>query len=96
MKACPERREGTARRPREAPPRVLVVAIPHCTDTPQGPRPTHDDRLLSAALIALMPPLELLIAQARIDGLPDTAIADRMQLSPNGITQHRTRLRRRI
>jgi hypothetical protein len=30
------------------------VPPPHRTDTPQGPVPTHDDRLLSAALIAEM------------------------------------------
>jgi DNA-binding CsgD family transcriptional regulator len=54
-----------------------------------------DDEII-VAKIALMTPLELLIAQARIDGLSDTEIAERMQLSPNAITKHMTRLRRRI
>ena len=49
-----------------------------------------------AAIIALMTPLEILIAQARIEGLPDTEIAERMHITPNAITQHMARLRRRI
>jgi DNA-directed RNA polymerase specialized sigma24 family protein len=49
-----------------------------------------------AAIIDLMTPHQLLIVQARLEGLPDPAIADVMQISTAAVRQHISRLRKRI
>jgi hypothetical protein len=66
--------------------RDLRWSVPesHKSDTPAGPEPTHDDRLVSAALVAeldrMMAAGELQLGSARSEVLPQVDPLDRSQM----------------
>jgi DNA-directed RNA polymerase specialized sigma24 family protein len=53
-------------------------------------------RDICSAIIRAMTPLQLLIVDFRLQGLPDDEIANILHMTPAALRQHMTRLRKRI